>query len=403
MTAADDLHETTHARRVMERLQAAIRAAGGWLPFDEYMALALYAPGLGYYSAGARKLGAGGDFTTAPEISPLFGRCLARHCAQVLEALGGGDVLEVGAGSGRLAYDVLAAMEECGARPARYRILEISADLRERQRALLSTLPAAIASRVEWLDAPPAEEWQGALLANEVLDALPVEIFEWREGAPLVRGVALDDAGRLTWASRAAPPALRAEVERLHADAIPPGVSGAGVPGSTGSEQPWRDGYTSELCTRVGPWIAEMTRSLASGVALFIDYGLQRREYYHADRSAGTLRCHYRQRAHDDPFAHPGMEDITAWVDFTRVAEAADAAQLQVLGFATQMAMLLGLGIEQEIIAAPDQTTQIRRASEARQLLMPQEMGERFKAIALGRGFDAPLAAFAHQDLRRLL
>ena len=146
----------------------------------------------------------------------------------------------------------------------------------------------------------------------------------------------------------------------------------------------WHDGYTSELCTRVGPWIAELTRSLSSGVALFIDYGLPRREYYHADRSAGTLRCHYRQRAHDDPFAHPGMEDITAWVDFTRVAEAADAAQLQVLGFATQMAMLLGLGIEAAIMAAPDQTTRIRRASEARQLLMPNEMGETLQGHRAG-------------------
>jgi SAM-dependent MidA family methyltransferase len=165
----------------------------------------------------------------------------------------------------------------------------------------------------------------------------------------------------------------------------------------------WHEGFESELCTRAGPWIAEMTRSLASGVALFIDYGLPRREYYHAERSAGTLRCHYRQRAHDDPFAHPGMEDVTAWVDFTRVAEAADAAGLDVLGFATQAGMLLGLGIEGEIMSAADETARIRRASEARQLLMPQEMGERFKAIALGRNFSAPLIAFAHQDLRRSL
>jgi len=385
MTAADDLHETVHARRVMEHLQAAIRAAGGWLPFDEYMALALYAPGLGYYSAGAHKLGAGGDFTTAPEISPLFGRCLARHCAQVLESLGGGYVLEVGAGSGRLAFDVLCAMNETACLPARYRILEVSADLRERQRALLATLPASAASRVEWLEGPPTEQWQGALIANEVLDALPVESFVWQDGVPLERGVVRDDSGALAWKTRPAPAPLRAEILRLHE-----GLQ-------------WHDDYTSELCMRAAPWIAEMTGSLSSGVALFIDYGLPRREYYHADRSAGTLRCHYRQRAHDDPFAHPGMQDITAWVDFTRVAEAADAAQLQVLGFATQMAMLLGLGIEAEIIAAPDQATQIRRASEARQLLMPNEMGERFKVIALGRDFNAPLAAFAHQDLRRTL
>jgi SAM-dependent MidA family methyltransferase len=393
MTAADDLHETVHARRVMERLQAAIRAAGGWLPFDEYMALALYAPGLGYYSAGSRKLGAGGDFTTAPEISPLFGRCLARHCAQVLETLGGGDVLEVGAGSGRLAFDVLRALHDAGSLPARYRILEISADLRERQRALLATLPAEAASRVQWLDAPPGEHWQGALLANEVLDALPVESFEWQAGAPLERGVVLDDTGALAWKSRQAAPALRSEIIRLHEE----------LALDMASASPWPDGYTSELCTRVGPWIAELTHLLASGVALFIDYGLPRREYYHPERAAGTLRCHYRQRAHDDPFAHPGMEDITAWVDFTRVAEAADSAGLEVLGFGTQAAVLLGLGIEGEIMSAPDETTRIRRASEARQLLMPNEMGERFKAIALGRDFSAPLAAFAHQDLRRSL
>ncbi len=163
------------------------------------------------------------------------------------------------------------------------------------------------------------------------------------------------------------------------------------------------DGFESEICPMLGPWVEEVTASIERGVALFIDYGLPRREYYHADRSAGTLRCHYRQRAHDDPFAHPGMEDITAWVDFTRVAEACDVAGLEVLGFATQMALLLGLGVEREIIGAPDQATQIRRASEARQLLMPNEMGERFKAIALGRDFNAPLDAFAHQDLRRTL
>ena len=385
MTAADDLHETVHAQQVLERLRAAIGAAGGWLPFDEFMALALYAPGLGYYSAGARKLGAGGDFTTAPEISPLFGRCLARHCAQVLGELGGGDVLEVGAGSGRLAFDVLSALHAAGCLPARYCILEISADLRERQHALLGTLPSQVAARVQWLDAPPAEPWQGALLANEVLDALPVECFEWQPDAPLARGVVLDATGELQWQTQPAPPALRAEILRLHGNLS------------------WHAGYASELCTRVGPWIAEMTGSLASGVALFIDYGLPRHEYYHAERSAGTLRCHYRQRAHDDPFAHPGMEDITAWVDFTRVAEAADAASLDVLGFATQAALLLGLGIEEEIMSAQDETTRIRRASEARQLLMPHEMGERFKAIALGRNFSAPLAAFAHQDLRRSL
>ncbi len=387
MTAFDAMHESAHAGRVLQTLGTRIGQAGGWLPFDEYMQLALYAPGIGYYSAGARKLGAGGDFTTAPEISPLFGQCLARHCAQVLEECGGGDVVEVGAGTGRLAFDVLTALHAAGAAPARYRILEVSADLRERQRGLLHGLPADIPTQVEWLDAPPVESWQGALLANEVLDALPVSCFTWRDGEVFERGAGVTAEGRLAWREQPASGTLRAEVERLRADA---GVA-------------WPDGYRSELCPRVGAWIAEVTRSMSRGVALFIDYGLPRHEYYAPARDTGTLRCHYRQRAHEDPFAHPGMEDITAWVDFTRVAEAADAAGLEVPGFATQAALLLALGIEGAVAGAADEPTRIRRASEARRLLMPEEMGESFKAIALGRGFDAPLRAFALQDLRNRL
>jgi SAM-dependent MidA family methyltransferase len=387
MTAADAMHESAHAARVREAIRARIAAAGGWLSFDEYMQMALYEPGLGYYSAGARKLGAGGDFTTAPEMSPLFGRCLARHCADVLAACGGGDVLELGAGSGRLAHDVLLRLQDLGVPPARYRILEVSADLRDRQRQLLAGLPAALVARVEWLDAPPENPWRGALLANEVLDALPVQCFAWRAGQCLERGVARDASGNFAWSERPAPAPLEAQVRGLRADA--------------GAD--WPSGYLSELCPRVGPWIGAVTRSMQCGVALFIDYGLPRRQYYDARRVAGTLRCHYRQQAHDDPFAHPGLEDITAWVDFTRVAEAADAAGLEVLGHATQAALLLGLGIEGEVAAAADETTRLRRAGEARRLLMPEEMGENFKAIALGRNFDEPLGAFALQDLRMRL
>lgn len=387
MSHPDINAEAAHAARVREAIAARIAAAGGWLPFDEYMQAALYAPGLGYYSAGSHKLGAGGDFTTAPELSPLFGQCLARHCGDVLAGVGGGDILEVGAGSGRLAFDVLNALAAAGGPlPERYGILEVSADLRARQRELLATLPADLSARVHWLDAPPDKPWRGALLANEVLDALPVQCFAWRDGQVLERGVSVRD-GALQWQERAAAAPLAAEVQRLRADA----------------DAQWHDGHVSELCLRAGPWVDEVTRQLVHGVALFIDYGLPRREYYHPQRAEGTLRAHYRHQAHDDPFAHPGMEDLTAWVDFTRVAEAADAADLDVLGFATQAALLLGLGIEAAIMAAPDEVTRIRRASEARQLLLPTEMGETFKAIALGRGWNAPLAAFAHQDLRRYL
>ena len=381
------MHQAAHSSRILELIRARIAAAGGWLPFDAYMQMALYEPGLGYYSAGAHKLGRGGDFTTAPEMSPLFGRCLARHCTEVLGALGSGYVLEIGAGSGRLAFDVLSSMAECNALPERYLILEISADLRARQQTLLGSLPEPLAARVQWLDAPPPEDWQGALLANEVLDALPVECFAWRDGQLRERGVAVDADGALCWQERAASESLCAEVQRLRDD-----VNVA-----------WPSGYTSELCLRTAAWLEEVTRTLSQGVALFIDYGLPRRDYYHAQRAAGTLRSHYRQQAHDDPFAHPGMEDLTAWVDFTRVAEGADAAGLEVLGFTTQTALLLGLGIEADVAAAHDERTRVARAGEARRLLMPDEMGENFKAIALGRGWQRPLAGFVLQDQRARL
>jgi SAM-dependent MidA family methyltransferase len=387
MTDSDLMHESEHAARVLARIHDRMHAAGGWLSFEAYMKLALYEPGLGYYSAGARKLGAAGDFTTAPELSPLFGQCIARHCAEVLAALGGGEILEVGAGSGRLAFDVLTALAARDALPTRYCILEVSADLRERQRDMISELPAPLAALVQWIDRPAPRWWRGALIANEVLDALPVSRFQWSDGAVLERGVALGANGTLHWQDEMPSPPVRIEAERLFAE--------------TGNS--WPSGYTSELCLTTRLWIDEVTRSMEAGVALFVDYGLPRRDYYSPRRNGGTLRCHYRHRAHDDPFAHPGLEDITAWVDFTRVAEAAVAAELDVLGYTTQAGLLLGLGIEEDVVSAPDEKTRVRRASEARRLLMPEEMGENFKAIALGRGFDTPLAGFLPQDLRRML
>ncbi len=388
MTGADDVHASLQGERMGQLLRARIGAAGGWIPFDQYMQSALYEPGLGYYSAGARKLGPGGDFTTAPEISPLFGQCLAAHCDEVLSALEGGDVLEIGAGTGRLACDILLELDARQRLPRRYRILEISADLRERQRECIARLPARLAERVDWIDAPPVEPWQGALIANEVLDALPVKrILFQRNAAAQELGVVVNAAGTLAWDVRPAGTALLEETERLR----------------SGLLRPWPEHYESELCLLLHPWLTAVTASLQRGVALFVDYGLPRNEYFHPDRSQGTLRCHYRQQAHEDPFAHPGLEDITAWVDFTRVAEAGEAAGLDVRGDATQAAVLLGLGIEALIANTPDDSTRIRRASEARQLLLPTGMGETFKAMALGRGFEAPLAAFSVRNLRARL
>jgi SAM-dependent MidA family methyltransferase len=387
MTDDADLHGSLHAARVRGHLARCIADADGFLPFDAFMAEALYAPGLGYYAAGARKLGAGGDFTTAPEISSLFGRCLAAQCEPVLRALPGARILELGPGSGKLAADVLTELAARDALPERYQLLEVSPDLRERQRERLAALPAALAARVEFLNGPPTEGWQGVLLANEVLDALPCEAFSLRAAGVMERGVAVDAEGGLGWCERPAPTAMAVEVARVLAEL----------------RDPPEAEYLSELCRRVGPWVAEVTASLEQGVALFIDYGLPRAQYYHPTRVTGTLRCHYRQQAHDDPFAHPGLEDLTAWVDFTRVAEAADACGLEVLGFTTQAAFLLCNGLESLVMAAPEGVARTRLAAEARQLVMPEALGEAFKVMALGRGWDAPLAGFSAQDLTERL
>lgn len=381
---------TPEERRHSEALAAAIRAelaaAGGWLSFERFMELALYAPGLGYYSAGSWKLGAGGDFVTAPEASALFGTCLARECAAVLAATGGG-ILELGAGSGALAATLLSALEALGAAPERYAILEVSADLAARQRARLAVLAPHLRERVVWLERLPAAPLTGVILANEVADALPVRRFSVRGGMRCELGVAEDAAGALTSAARPPDAALAAALDALLAertDALP-------------------EGYTSEVNLRLAPWVATLGDCLGRGVVLLIDYGLPRAHYYHPQRAAGTLRCHFRQRAHDDPYLNLGLQDITAWVDFTRVAEAAADAGLAVSGFATQAAYLLALGLERLVADAPDARERARLAGEARRLVMPEEMGEAFKVMALTRGYDAPLAGFALQDLRRLL
>jgi SAM-dependent MidA family methyltransferase len=377
------------AREAQARMQLAtqIRAAGGWLDFERAMDLLLYAPGWGYYTGGAQVFGTHGDFTTAPELSVLFGQGVAAQIAPLLAATGG-DLVEVGAGSGAFAVQLLQELQRLGALPRSYRILELGSELRERQRARLGQLPRELARRVEFLHAPPATDWEGVLVANEVLDALPVQRFALRDGGVLGMGVTSeDDSGRtLRWQTGPATAPLAAEVRRVFADL------------------PWPDApYVSELCPRVGAWLAALTDKLRQGVALFADYGLPRHEYYHPSRSAGTLRCHYRHRAHEDPWLHPATQDITAWVDFTRVAEAADDAGLDVLGYTTQAAFLLATGIEARVAGAVDELARLRLASEARRLLMPEEMGEVFKLMALGRDVDAPLAGFALRDLRARL
>jgi|CZKO01.1.fsa_nt_gi SAM-dependent MidA family methyltransferase len=375
--------QARHSAAVARAVSAAIEAQAGWLAFDDYLRIVLYAPGLGYYSAGSVKFGPGGDFVTAPELSGLYARCLASQCAPVLRAVGG-DVLELGAGTGRLAAGVLTRLAELEQLPRHYYILEVSADLRVRQSETLEGLPAALRSRVAWLDALPATPITGVVLANEVADALPFQRFVIDAEALYQRGVGLSDDAALVDADRPASAALRAELGRI----APNG---------------WPRRYLSELCPMLGPWVAAIAEALSRGAVFLIDYGLPRHEYYHPQRNRGTLRCHFRHRAHDDPLLYPGLQDITAWVDFTRVAEAAVDAQLEVAGFCTQAAFLLANGIEAELAAASNTLERARLASQARVLLLPGEMGERFKVMALTRGFDEPLCGFAYQDLRRSL
>ncbi len=383
--------ERAHAERVAAHIREFMAAQGGAIGFDTYMRLALYAPGLGYYSAGSTKFGGAGDFVTAPEVSSLFSRCLARQTAEIL-AETGGEVLELGAGLGTMAADLLTELAALDCLPARYRILEVSADLAARQRERIARLPSDIAGRVEWLDRWPAAAMRGVVLANEVLDAMPLARFVLR-GPPgatrQVHALGVRAAGQgFEWCELEPAPELRNAVQGI-LDSLP---------------EPLPDGYVSEVCLSFQPWLASLAGQLEHGVALLIDYGLPRAHLYHPERITGTLRCHFRHRAHDDPFVNVGLQDITAWVDFTRVAEAADGAGLEVLGFATQAAFLIGAGMESLLttemaLAADDAPRRARLAGEARRLMLPGEMGEIFKVIALGRGYHEPLAGFGTQNL----
>jgi SAM-dependent MidA family methyltransferase len=384
---SQDAAAADHSARAHELLACQIAASGGWLSFERFMDLALYAPGSGYYSGGAQKLGEAGDFTTAPEVSRLFGACLGVQCAEILRELHGGSVLEIGAGSGRMAADILARLESSQALPESYWILEVSAELRERQRRLLEERVPHLLGRIRWLDRLPEEPFDGLILANEVVDALPVARFRWRRSGVEEMGVALKN-GRFAWAARPAKATMTEVCSRLSA-------AGGG----------WEDGYVSEYCARVPAWTQAVTQALRRGAALWFDYGLPRTQYYLPERHDGTLACHYQHRMHGDPFLNVGLQDITAWVDFTLLAEASREAGFELAGFTTQAHFLAGVGIDREMrrLAGSDDNQFARLANQARQLMLPGEMGERFKAMAWLRGLSIPLTGFALQDLRHTL
>ena len=350
------------SRALLERIGVELGAAGNWISFARYMELALHEPGLGYYAAGARKLGAGGDFVTAPELSPLFGRALARQLAQVL---GDGDaVLEFGAGSGALAQTLLGELS------CPYFILETSPELRDRQRRRLG-------NRVRWLDHLP-QDFRGVMLANEVVDAMPVHAIAWTRAGIMERGVCANE-GQLAWSDR---PALGAVLAAARAIAV---------------ELPPSGRYESELALFARAWMRSLGRFLERGAILIIDYGFPRREYFHPQRAMGTLACHYRHRVHGDPFYLPGLQDITAHVDFSALARTAGDGGLELFGYASQAQFLVNCGIT-DLLANEDPADAKRylpAAGAVQKLLSPAEMGELFKVLALGKGVSQPLLGFS--------
>lgn len=370
-----------HSRKLVNLIAADIAQSGGWISFERYMDLALYAPGLGYYAGGANKFGGSGDFVTAPEISSLFGRTLARQVAEVL-SITGGDVLELGAGSGRMAADLLRALGELDHLPGRYFILEVSAELAARQKQRLRHLESGLASRVAWIEQLPTA-FRGVIVGNEVLDAVPTHLIAWHRDGIAERGVRPLGDG-FAWEDRPlTDEALLVQARRL--GPAPP--------------------YLSEINLAAPALVRTLAGTLERGALVFVDYGFGEREYYHPQRDQGTLMCHYRHHAHDEPFFAPGLQDITSHVDFTSVASAGAHSGLDLIGYTTQAQFLINLGITDLMSNTPalDVAAYLPLAAQAQKLLSPAEMGELFKVIALGRGIDFGLTGFRSGDKSWLL
>lgn len=383
-----ELKQLSH--ELTQRIRQKIMDEGA-IPFADYMEMVLYTPGLGYYSAGLQKFGSGGDFVTAPQMGNVFANCLARQIAQVAAEIADYTIVEAGAGTGVLAADLLTALEQ-SAPPHRYLILERSAHLRQVQKETLAQQVPQWMERIEWLDEPPKKPWQGVFLANEVLDALTVERFCITDGEVAQLQVAVQDDG-FKWQQADCPETLK---QRLH-QVIKT------------LDEPLPDGYRSEINISLPAWLQAVTSSMQKGVALFIDYGYTRQQYYLPQRVDGTLICHYQHRAHDNPFSWPGLTDLSASVDFTALAEAADVCGLEVSGYTSQSMFLIACGLEQVVKhhAGLTAAEQLRKTNEIRKLTLPGEMGERFQVMALSRGLDEScsenLRGFALADWRNRL
>lgn len=381
------------AQAISDRLALQLReriatSDQGWMPFDAWMEAVLYTPGLGYYSGGAAKFGEVGDFVTAPVVSPLFAWTLARDVRRVLER-DGDTILEFGPGDGRLCVEMLSELARLESLPERYLLLERSASLRARQAEALRALPEELRGRVQWLDEPPAGGVRGVILANEVADALPVRRFRRTQDAALELGVELGEHGRFRWGARSGTDIADrvGKLERALGRELAPG-------------------YETEYHQQLPGWVNVLSDSLARGLCLVIDYGYPRDEYYHPQRRQGTLMCHYRHRAHGDPFLLPGLQDVTAFVDFTAVAEAGDDAGLDVIGYTAQAHYLMGAGVTevlQERMRGADPQQSLRLSQQAKILMLPGEMGERFQVLGLARKCEIqPLGFSTYNRLERL-
>jgi SAM-dependent MidA family methyltransferase len=384
--------EAAHAARLAASIREEI-AASGPIPFARYMERCLYAPTLGYYSAGRHKFGVAGDFVTAPELGSLFARCVANAIAPALDSCGGDAAMfELGGGSGAFARDCLLALQSLDALPRHYWLLEPSADLRDRQRALLrAALPGDLFARIAWLDRPPQRPWSGVLFANEVLDALPITRFTIARGDVFEEHVALDTGGGFVRIDKPADPLVAGAVRHLQRCL----------------DRAFGDGYRSETLPQLPWWLQAVAGEQRRGAALFVDYGYVRREFYLPERRHGTLLCHYRHHAHDDPLILPGLQDITASVDFTALAEAGVGAGLELVSYAPQSRFLIAAGLEavfdEARAAAHDEAGRYALSQQVKRLTLPGEMGERFQAMLFARGLDvetvfAPLLAIDRSD-----
>jgi SAM-dependent MidA family methyltransferase len=382
-----------HSLVLCAQIEKLCQGGDGVIPFSEFMQQALYAPGLGYYSGGLQKFGEAGDFTTAPEVSPLFAQCLARQVADVLNDTRCEDaepcILELGAGSGVMAADMLLELEQLDALPGSYMILELSAELRQRQQSCIKQKVPHLLERVSWLDELPSDLFNGVIVANEVLDAMPAECFKIAQDGVESLMIGFDNEALVSTYKKADAEIVdkvRTIEERLKET----------------REEKLPKGYCSEFNPSIKPWLDTLYSVLNRGMVLLIDYGYPGHEYYHEERRTGTMMCHYRQRAHTNPLWYPGLQDITAFVDFTDVAYCAAEAGFDIRGYTTQAAFLMGCGLAElhESLVTDDVKNQIMLSQQIKTLTLPSEMGERFKAMVLTKNYDEPLRGFEMQDMR---